>query len=259
MKQLHNHKTIRPRYLSDLTLAEKRRASAYLMFIKEKRCGTIKGHGCANRRKQRVYRTKEETSSPTVRTKLLLLSCVIDAKEQRKVITCDVPGAFMQVDVDEIVHERLEGTLAKLLAKVDPVLYSKYLGVENGKTVMYVQLQKALYGTLSAAMLFWKDLVGPLSSEGFTPNPYDVCVMNKTVDGKQCTTVLWHVDDLKISLIDCKVNESVLASLNKRYGKKTLLTATFGDLHDYLGMTIDYSSEGSKGGNLDAGLLSTVS
>jgi hypothetical protein len=57
---------------------------------------------------------------------------------------------------------------------------------------MYVQLQKALYGTLSAALLFWKDLSGHLHNEGFEPNPYDSCVMNKMVDGKQCT-VLWHV------------------------------------------------------------------
>jgi hypothetical protein len=80
------------------------------MFIKEKHCGTIsKGRGCADGRKQRLYKTKEETSSPTVRTESLLLSCVTDAKEGRQVITCDVPGAFMQVDVDEVVHVRLAG------------------------------------------------------------------------------------------------------------------------------------------------------
>ena len=110
------------------------------MFIKEKRCGTIKGRGCADGRKQRLYKTKEETSSPTVRTKSLLLSCVIDAMEHRKVLTCDVPGAFMQVDVDEVVHIRLEGPLAELLTQVDPELYSEYLLKEHGKTVMYVQL-----------------------------------------------------------------------------------------------------------------------
>ena len=92
-------------------------------------------------------------------------------------------------------------------------------------------------------MLFWEDLVGHLKSEGFTPNPYDQCVMNKMVDGKQCI-VLWHVDNLKISHIDERVNESVLASLNRKYGKETPLTITRGDLHDYLGMTLDYSTDG---------------
>ncbi len=38
---------------------------------------------------------------------------------------------------------------------------------------MFVQLQKALYGTLSAALLFLKVLVELLDSEGVESNPYD--------------------------------------------------------------------------------------
>ena len=111
-KQLHDRKTIRPRHLADLTINEKRKALSYLMFIKEKRCGTIKGRGCADGRKQWIYKTKEETSSPTVRTESLFVSCTIDAKERRLVMTCDVvPGTFMKVDIDEIVHVRLTGPL----------------------------------------------------------------------------------------------------------------------------------------------------
>ena len=243
MKQLHDRKTIRPRYSKDLSLDDKRKALGYLMFIKEKRCGTIKGRGCADGRKQRLHKTKDETSSPTVRTESLLLSCVIDAKERRKVLTCDIPGAFMQVDVDEVVHVRLEGPLAELLTKVDPKQYTKYVTTERGKSVMCVQLQKALYGTLSAAMLFWKDLSGFLADEGFEPNPYDSCVMNKLINKKQCA-VLWHVDDLKLSHVDDAVNESLLARLNERHGKESPLAVTRGDLHDYLGMTIDYGTDG---------------
>ena len=85
--------------------------------------------------------------------------------------------------------------------------------------------------------------MGHLEGDGFVANPYDSCVMNKVVNGKQCT-VLWHVDDLKISHVDGSVNESVLDSLNTRYGKETPLTVTRGDLHDYLGMTLDYSVDG---------------
>jgi hypothetical protein len=149
----------------------------------------------------------------------------------------------MQIDVDEIVHVKLQGPLAELLTKVDPELYTKYVTTERGKSVMYVQLQKALYGTLTASMLFWKDLSGHLSNEGYKANAYDPCVMNKVVNGKQCT-VLWHVDDLKVSHVEGAVIEGVLDGLNKRYGVETPLTVTRGDLHDYLGMTIDYSTDG---------------
>lgn len=74
--------------------------------------------------------------------------------------------------------------MAELLAKVDPELYNKYIVMERGKPSIYVQLQKALYGTLTAAMLFWKDLSGRLAGEGYVANPYDCCVMNKIQRGK---------------------------------------------------------------------------
>ena len=96
----------------------------------------------------------------------------------------------MQVDVDEVMHFRLEGVRAKLVTKVDPELYN---------AILYAQLGKALHGTMSASMLFWKDLSGHLLGDGFAPNPYDGCVMNKTANGTKCT-VLWHVYDLGMTL-----------------------------------------------------------
>ena len=38
---------------------------------------------------------------------------------------------------------------------------------------------------------------------GFVSNPYDPCVINKIIDGKQMT-IGWHVDDLKVSHHDPK-------------------------------------------------------
>jgi Reverse transcriptase (RNA-dependent DNA polymerase) len=115
--------------------------------------------------------------------------------------------------------------------------------MENGKQVLYVQLAKALYGTLKAAMLFGPKLTEFLEGIGFATNPYDCCVANKIVDGKQCT-VAWHVDDLKISHVDSKVVDSVIASLESEFGKEAPLTVTRGKIHEYLGMTLDYSMDG---------------
>jgi len=36
---------------------------------------------------------------------------------------------------------------------------------------------------------------------GFTINPYDQCIANKTINGRQCN-IIWHVDDLKISHVE---------------------------------------------------------
>ena len=182
MQQLHDHDVIVPKHASMLTQEEKRCSLQYLMFLKQKRCGCIKGRGCADGWKQRVYKTKEETSAPTVSIESLFLLCVIDAKEGQKVATCDIQGAFMQADIDEITHVKLKGPLATFLTKVDPEKYTKYIMIENGKEVMYVWLVKALYSTMQAALLFWKDLTGYLIKQGFELNPYDECVVNKQAD-----------------------------------------------------------------------------
>jgi hypothetical protein len=127
-----------------------------------------------------------------------MLLATIDAMEGRDFATVDIPGAFMQADIDEVVHVQFEGEMAEMLVRMDRKLYRKYVKDEDGKSVLYIELLKELYGTLKAALLFWKLLSSKLVSWGFTINPYDWCVANKMIDGTQCT-VLWHVDDMKIS------------------------------------------------------------
>eukprot|EP00980_Cylindrotheca_fusiformis_P019025 scaffold6394_cov98-Cylindrotheca_fusiformis.AAC.1 len=140
------------------------------MFLKEKRSGKIKGRGCADGRKQRIYKTKEETSSPTISVEALFLSCLIDAIERRHVMVVDIPGAFMHADIDELIHVKLVGDIAELLLRVDPS-YQKYVTYEKGKKVIYTELDKALYGTLQAALLFWENLVDFLvNKHGFALN-----------------------------------------------------------------------------------------
>ena len=187
---------------------------------------------------------KDAASSPTVATESVLLSCVIDAKERRDVATVDIPGAFMQGDQDETVHMRLEGTLAELLTKCDPKLYRQYVVTKNNKPVLYVELVKALYVTLCAALIFWRKLTSKLVEWGFTINPYDWCVANKKINGQQCTLV-WHVDDKKISHADPKVVNDIINKLEQEFGKEAPLTTRRGKIHDYLGMTLNFSLRGN--------------
>ena len=107
-----------------------------------------------------------------------------------------------------------------------------------------IELQKALCGTLQASLLFWENLTEFLTEElGFTVNPYDSCIVNKMIDGKQCT-ILWHMDDLKLSHVKQQVLEDIANKLNAKYGQQTPLIIHRGKIHDYLGMTIDYSEDG---------------
>ena len=78
---------------------------------------------------------------------------------------------------------------------------------------------------LNAALLFWKKLSGSLEEWGFEQNPYNWCVVNKMVNGKQCT-IVWHVDDLKVSHVDPEVVGDVLDQINQEYGKEAPITIT---------------------------------
>jgi len=111
---------------------------------------------------------------------------------------------WTRTDMKEEVHMLLEGTIAKLIVKLDPKLYRKYIWRnKNDKPMLYVRLNKALYGTLQAALLFWRLLSDSLVEWGFKLNEYNKCVANKTIHGRQCT-ILWHGDDLKISHVEKK-------------------------------------------------------
>ena len=291
LQQLHGRRVGEPRDASTLSPTQKRNALGYLMLLKQKRTGQKKRRGCADGRKQCLHTPKDDASSHTVATESVLLCCVIDAKERRDIATVDIPGAFMQGDQDETVHMRLEGTLAELLTKCDPKLYRQYVVTENNKPVLYVELIKALYGTLHAALIFWHKLTSKLLTKcdpklyrqyvvtennkpvlyvelikalygtlhaalifwhkltskliewGFTINPYDWCVANKQIDGQQCTLV-WHVDDMKISHGDSKVVNRIIKMLEAEFGKDAPLTICRGKIHDYLGMTLDFSIDG---------------
>jgi len=69
-------------------------------------------------------------------------------------------------------------------------------------------------------------------------------VANKSIEGKQCT-ILWHVDDIKVSHCDAQVVTGVVNELQEEYGKEVPLTVSHEKKHDYLGMVVDYARYGA--------------
>jgi hypothetical protein len=74
---------------------------------------------------------------------------------------------------------------------------------------------------------------------GFDFNPYDPCAANRKVQGLQ-QTVVFHVEDLKLSHKSKSVNDIFEKWLNSMYGKHGKVTATNGRIHNYLGLELDY-------------------
>ena len=221
------------------------------MFLTEKRSGEIKARGCADGSKQRDHITKEEAMAPTVSLEAIFLQSTIFAHEHRNVAKCDIPGAFLQADNPDYVLMRLDGILAELMVSIAPNIYRKYITVNaKGKPVLYVQLEKALYGMMKSALLFYRKLVADLRSIGFRINPYDPCVANKMIDGHQMT-ICWHVDDLLVGHKSPTTVTNTLNWLKERYETPDKpLAATRGNLHEYLGMNINFSQPGSVSFNM---------
>jgi hypothetical protein len=172
----------------------------------------------------------------------VLITATIDAFERRDVEIVYVPGAFLTADMDEEVIMCLRGRLAELMVKTAPNIYLKFISIDNkGDSILYVKLQKALYGCLRIALLFYLKLVKDLETEGYEINPYGPCVANKTVAGTQFI-VTWHVDDLKLSHVSSDEVTKTIEWLKSIYGQD--MRVSRGKKHDYLGMDLDYSNDG---------------
>jgi len=247
MKQLEDRMVFYPIRVSQLTALERSRAMESLMFLVEKRDGRIKARFCANGSTQREYMEREDSASPTVMTDSILITAVIDAKQQRDVMPCDIPNAFVQTDMPEAkkgerVTMKIRGALVDILLEMDYEKYGEFVTIEGKTKVLYVIMSKALYGMLESALLYYKKFRKDMESIGYEINPYDPCVANKMIRGKQ-HTVCWHVDDLKSSHVDPKVNDEFLKWLNIKYGDVIPVKATRGKRHDYLAMFLNFNQD----------------
>ena len=209
-------------------------------LIKHKRDGTIKGRTCADGRKQRDLYDKSQTTSPTVSSDALFLTIMIDAKEGRDVATADVAGAYLNADMDDLVVMRLVGEDVALMCEVEHS-FRDHVVREGKKDVLYLRLDKALYGCVRSALLWYNLFSSTLKDMGFVLNGYDPCVANAIFNRKQCCTITWYVDDMKLSHVHSEVVTHVIERIEQHFGK---MTVRRGHVHEFLGMIIDYSDPG---------------
>ena len=90
---------------------------------------------------------------------------------------------------------KITGVLVDILLNIAPDTYHGYVVKERGQKVVYVQVLRAIYGMLQSALLWYNKFKKDLEEINFIFNPYDPCVANKMVNGKQ-HTIKFHMDDL---------------------------------------------------------------
>ena len=162
-----------------------------------------------------------------------------------------MPNAFIQSDMPEgeTVIMILRDEIADLLVEVAPDVYGDYLiTTKDGRRMIYVKLLKAIYGLLQSSLLFYLHITEFLVKKlKFVLNPYDPCIANKMINGSQFT-VVWHVDDLKVSHLDKNNEIRVFINLIKaKYEDEKIgkVKVNCGTKHKYLGMDLDFSELGN--------------
>ena len=99
----------------------------------------------------------ETLSSPTGSTTSILIAAGIAAMESRKVMACDIGGAYLNADMAPtgvVVHMRLDNIMTRMLVEIDP----NFAQFVEKKGTSVVALDKALYGCVESANLWYKHL-----------------------------------------------------------------------------------------------------
>ena len=238
--QLEDQTVYEPIHPSSLTAEQRKGTLRAINLIKEKRDGNLKGRTVADGSVQRGLYDKSETTSPTVSNDALMISVIVDAYERRDVAVADVAGAYLKAYMEDFVTMKFTGPSVDILCEMKPE-YNEYVVTESGIRVLYVRLIKALYGCVKSALLWYDLFAGSLEGMGFVLNPYDLCVANSMIEGKQCT-IAWYVDDTKISHISPAVVTNVIEKIEEKFGK---MTVSRGTKHTFLGIDIEYKENGT--------------
>ena len=143
MKQLHFRNTFKPKHWRELTHVQIQTELESHMFLKDKRDRAINGRAVAGGNKHHYYISKEDASSPTVATEAVLLSCIIDAEEERDVAVIDIPNTFIQTRVEDekyMAFIKIRGVLVNILVEIAPDVYKSHV-TTNKKGVKQLLIQ----------------------------------------------------------------------------------------------------------------------
>jgi hypothetical protein len=171
--QLHKRTCFAPLKVEEMKPSERKKAQMALMFLTEKRDKSVKGRMVYNRKPTREWLLRKDAASPTAALESIMITGVIEAKEERDLMTCNIPNAFIQALLlkkdpgEDRVVMKITGVLVDMLFNINLEFYRPAVVVENRKEVLYVEVLKAIYGMLEAALLWYKTFRKDLEDVGF--------------------------------------------------------------------------------------------
>ena len=203
------------------------------MFLKQK-LDVLKARLVAGGHLQ--IRTTENFSSPTAHIFSIFILALIIAIFDLEVATLDITGAYLNATMTSEVYMRISATLSSILIEIDPT-YQEFLSRNNS---IVVRLDKALYGCIESAKLWYEDIKNFLLTNGFTTSTLDECIFVKFLPDDTIYIALF-VDDFKIAAKRIENIQLLESQLREKYKE---LTIKYGKIHQYLGMVFDYSVPG---------------
>ena len=96
-------------------------------------------------------------ASPTVSLEGLITTIVIAAYEKRKMISFDIPGAYLQARLphDDLLLLRLTGEFVDIMCEINPEHKKNIIYDKKGKKILYMKVLRALYGCIEAALVWY--------------------------------------------------------------------------------------------------------
>jgi hypothetical protein len=226
----------------DLTKEQQDKVVRSHMFLKEKFEDGIfqklKARIVADGRTQ-DRNTYPDYSSPTVKTRSIMTCLKVAAMKGMKAMKIDVGGAFLCAKIDETeeVFMTLDRQLTSMAVKYMPAL-SDFVRSDGA---LVVRLERAMYGLIQSAKLWYKELTEFLKTLGFRITPSDECVLHLKRERGRDVMILLYVDDLLVLAQDERDLDWVKGAVEKKYEKVTYERS---DRMSYLGMVLEETPEG---------------
>ena len=100
--------------------------------------------------------SRADSASSTVSLKGFALTAIVDACEERDVMTEDISNAFIQAslpmkDEDECIHMKITDASVDVSAKMNSNLCEPHVAHEKGKKTIYVEVLRAICDVSQAA------------------------------------------------------------------------------------------------------------
>jgi hypothetical protein len=194
----------------------------------------------------------DDISSPTASVTALFYVAALAALENRQVKVIDITGAYLNAKMKSKnqVFIKLNPIETAVMTDIDPT-FKQYID-DEGKLV--VKLERALYGCIESAKLWYEEMKAYLISIGFEVNPVEPCVFNIMKQSDQITIVL-YVDDLFITF---KRKSSIQWFIDLTKSKFHSITIHDGPIVPYLGMKFDFTSKGKVRISMEGYIIATL-